>query len=99
VPGLGRVKGDFGGFLVTCFTHENDVRIKTEKRSQEPGETETDLRIDLGLHDAGEIVLNGIFGGDDLYAGVINIMECGIQGGGFPTAGWATDKDHSGRTS
>ena len=60
-----RLNGDFGDFEVADFADENDVGGLTQHRPEDSCEAQPDLFLHLALVDAGEVVFDGVFGGDD----------------------------------
>ena len=60
--------------------------------AQRPGEGVADLRVDLDLRDAGELVLDRILHGDDLLDAVVYFFESAGQRGGLAGAGRARDQ-------
>src|SRR5258705_176169 len=66
VARLRRLHGDARGLLVADLADEHDVRVLPEDRPQGAGERQLDLVVDLGLVDAGNLVLDGILDGDDV---------------------------------
>src|SRR5207302_6928995 len=55
------------------------------------GEVEGDVFVGLDLVDAGEVVLDGVFGGGDGDAGVVDLGERGVERGGLAGAGGPGD--------
>ena len=85
----GCLDGDFGGFVVADFPNKDDVRGLPEHRADDSGEVQADVVAHFALVDAGEVVLDGIFGGDDLFVGAVLLVERGVEGRGFAGTGGA----------
>ena len=83
VPRQRRLNGDVGGFAVADLAHEDDVGRLPQHGADDAGEIEADLVLHLHLIDAGKVVLDRIFGGDDFLVGPVHLVHGGIQGGGF----------------
>ena len=54
----GRLHGDFGCLLVADFADQDHVGILTQHRTQDAGESQLDIRLDLALDDAVDVVLD-----------------------------------------
>ena len=70
-----------------------DVRVLTQHGSQDSAEGQFDVRLDLALNDAVDVVFDRVFGGDQLAAGIVQFAQRGIERGGFSRAGGAGDDD------
>ena len=66
VAGERRLDRVLGRFQVANFADQHDVGVVTQNRPQRGGERQPDLRVDLDLVDAFELVLDRVFGRDDL---------------------------------
>src|SRR4029453_12532579 len=51
-----------------------------------------DLMAPLRLVDPRQVVLDGVFGGDDLDVGPVQLLERGVERGGFSRAGRPLDE-------
>ena len=89
------LNGDLRRFKIADFTHQNDVGILTQETSQQLGEGEFLIVIHLTLNQSGNVIFNGILGGEDFCAGVIQFVQCGVERGGFTAAGWTRDNHNS----
>jgi hypothetical protein len=87
VTGQRRLHGDFGGFAVADLADHDDVRVLAQDRAQACGEGQLDLRVDLDLADAGELVFDGILDGDDVLLPVVEPGQGGVEGRGLARAG------------
>ena len=66
VAGQRRLHGNLGRLQVADFAHQDFIRILTQDRPQALGERVADRLIDRHLHDAVDVVLDRILGGDYL---------------------------------
>ena len=66
VPGQRRLNGDFSRFKVTNFADQNLVRILPQNRSQRRSKRHPNLVVNRNLHDPVNVILNRVFGGDQL---------------------------------
>ncbi len=98
MSGLSSIKGYPGCFIIAYLTDEDNIRVKPQERAKQSCKCQIDLGFYLGLHDSGKAVFNGIFGGYDFDAGVIDILEGSVKGGGLSAARGARHQYHPGRT-
>ena len=56
------------------------------------GEGEADVGVDLQLGDAGDLVLDRVFDGDDLLGAVVGQFKCRVQRGALARAGGPGDQ-------
>jgi len=75
---------DLGRFLVADFSDHDDIGVLAEKRPKGFGESEPDLRVNVGLNDPRQVVLHGIFGGQNLRIGIIDGVQGRVERRGFP---------------
>ena len=68
MPGQRRLHGDLRGLQVADFADHDHVRILAQDRAQQAGEGQADLRLDLDLVDAAQLVLDRVLDGDHLAA-------------------------------
>jgi hypothetical protein len=64
----------------------------TQNAAQGHRERQADVRIDRHLGDAVDVVLDGVFRGDDFVRDFVQLVEGGIKGGGLAGAGRAGDQ-------
>jgi len=64
-----------------------------EHRAQALRKGEADLRVDLQLGDAGELVLDGIFNREDLHVRRVELGQTRVERRRLPGAGRAGDED------
>ena len=67
----------------------------TQEAAQEPGEGEVLINVYLALDQTFNVILNRIFGGEDLGLNVIEFVERGVQRSGLAGTGWTSDDDNS----
>ena len=68
VAGKRRLHGDLGGLGIANFADHDHVGVLAHDRAQAVGEGQPDLRLDVDLIDAAQLVLDRIFDGDDFFA-------------------------------
>jgi hypothetical protein len=84
-----------GGLKISNFADEKDVRVLPKHGTDNACERHPDFGFDLALVDAGQVVFDGVFGGDDLDVGPIQLVECGVESGGFARAGGTGNQEDS----
>ena len=89
VAGERRLNRVLGRFHIANFADEHDVRVVTQNRPQRRGEREPDLRMDLNLVDAFELVFDRVFGRDDLRRFVLDLEQRAVERRRFAGAGRA----------
>ena len=72
VAGERRLDGDLGGLEVAHLADHDHVRVLAEEGAQAAGEGEVNLRVDLRLADAGELILDRILDGEDVEVGRVD---------------------------
>jgi len=95
VAGEGGVDGDLGGFQIADFTDHDDVGGLAQHGAQGGGEGHADVGVDGNLVDAGELVFDRVFNGDDLAVGLVDVVETGVKSGGLAGTGRAGDEEDS----
>lgn len=73
------------GFGVTNFADHDDVRILAQDGAQSPGERHIHPAVYLGLSDAFQLVLDGIFDGQDITLGEFSSARIAYSVVLFPT--------------
>ena len=61
--------------------------------AQRRGKGQPDLGLDLKLHDARQLILDGIFNGDDLDGFFVQCVQTGVQRGGLAASGRSGEED------
>ncbi len=97
VPGQGCLDGDLGRLQVTDLSDQDDVGVLTQEVAQAPSERQVNLRLDLHLHDALEVIFDRVLSREDFHAHIVQFIEDGIEGGGFAAAGRPRAQDDPGR--
>jgi hypothetical protein len=87
VSGERRMDRDLGRLPVADLAHHDDVGILPQERTKRAGEGEADLRMHVHLMDAAYLVLDRIFGGQNVQVGGVDAVQAGIKGGGLAAAG------------
>src|SRR5262249_54933579 len=85
--------GNLGGFEIAHFADEDDVRVLPQKASQGAGKGHALLGVNLALDQSVDVVLDRVFGGQDLGVDLVERVERRVERGGFSRAGRAGD-DH-----
>jgi hypothetical protein len=91
VAGEGGLDGDLGGFQIAHFPQHDDVRVLAEEGAQGAAEGHAHRFIDRYLHDAFHVVFHGVFDGEEFDVNAVDLVEAGVEGGGFAAAGGAGD--------
>ena len=76
MAGERRLHGNASGFTVADLTHQDDVRVVTQNGAQAAGEGEPFFIVDRNLQHAVELVLHGIFNGDNFAFTTVEFAEC-----------------------
>jgi hypothetical protein len=92
VAGQRRGDRDLGGLAVADLADHDHVRIVAQEGAQPAGEGEIDLRVDLGLRDPLDLVLDRILDGEDVELGREDLGQAGVQRGGLAGAGRPGDQ-------
>ena len=95
MAGERRLHGDLRGFRVTDFTNHDHVRVLPHDGAQAVGEREPDLRLDLNLVDAAQLVFHRIFNRDDFLSRIVDFLKHTVEGGRLAAAGGAGYEDHA----
>ena len=83
VAGQAGLDGDLRGFQVADLTHQDDIRVLAQDGAQGAREAHVDAGVDLGLADAIEVILDGVFHGHDVERGVVQARQRRVQGRGL----------------
>src|SRR3982075_151424 len=89
------MNGNVGGLCISDLPHHDHVRILANESAQGSGKRETDLRLDLRLVDAGNLILNGVFDGQNLSCRVVEYAEHGRKRCRLTAARWPGDDDQA----
>jgi len=95
VTGLGGLNGNARGFFITDFADHEDIGILSEECAQCGCEGESGAGIEVDLADVGKLDFDRVFDGGDIFFGLVEVVEGGVEGGGFAAAGGACDEDHA----
>ena len=64
--------GNLGGLQVADLAHHDDVGVLAEEGAEGGGEGEADGVVDRHLHDALDLVFDGVLGGEELHVGRVH---------------------------
>src|SRR5271169_2169674 len=83
VAGEGGIDGDLCGLGVADFAHHNLVWVVPQDRPQSAGESQALFLVDWNLGNAANLVLDRILNCDQLVFVSLNLVQGGVQRGGF----------------
>ena len=92
VPGQRRLHGDFGRLQVADLADQDLVRVLPQDRPQALGERVADRRVDGHLHDAVDVVLDRVLGGDQLVLDRVQLVQRAVERGRLAGAGRTGDQ-------
>ena len=95
VAGERRLHGDLGRFGVTNLTDHDDVGVLAHDRAQPVGEGQADLRFDVNLIDAAELIFHRIFDGNDFFPRIVDFLQCAVKRRRLAAAGRPGNQDHA----
>ena len=95
VAGERRLDGNLRGFLVADFADHDFVGIVAQDGTQAARKGEPLLFIHGNLGDTAQLVLDGIFDGDNFVFVALDLVDGGIECGGFSGARGTCDQDHA----
>ena len=88
------MNGDLCRFQIAHFTDHDHVGVLTQERAQGFAESQPHRLIDRHLHDAFDIVFDGVLGRQQLRVDGVDPAQAGIKRGGFAATGRPGD-DHN----
>ena len=83
VTGQRSLHGNLRRFQIANLADQNGVRILPQDRSQARGKRNTDVMIDRNLHNAIDVILNGILGRNQFVFNRIQFTERRVEGRGL----------------
>src|SRR4029077_4373410 len=89
----GGVDGNLRGLEVAHFTNHDDVGVLAQERAQGLAERQAHALVDGDLHDAFDVIFDGVLGGQQLRVDGIDAAQARVKGRRFAAAGRARD-DH-----
>src|SRR5262245_78117 len=89
------MNGNVRRLLVAHFPDHDHVRILANESTQGGCKRETDLRLDLRLVDAGNLIFDRILDGQNLSCRVVEYAEHGGERRRLAAAGWPGDDDQT----
>ena len=84
---------DLRRLFVADLADHDDVGILAQESAQRAGEGQPDPWFDVQLVDPAELVLHGIFGGEDVAGGLVDAVEACVQRRCLAATGWAGHQD------
>jgi hypothetical protein len=93
VAGHRGAESHFGGFGITDFADQDDVRVLAHHRADAVGEVELGGFGDRGLAHQRHRVFHRVFEGHDVDALGVDVVEHRVKRGGLAAAGRAGDQD------
>ena len=75
VAGQRRLNRDLGGFQVADFADQDRIGVLPQDRAQATGKGHTDVIIDRNLDDAVDVVLDRVFGGNQLVRDLVQLGQ------------------------
>ena len=95
MPGERGLNGDLRCFQVAHFPQHDDIGVLAEKGAEGLAEGHADGVIDRDLHDALDVVFDGVFNSEQFGVDAVDAGEAGIKRGRFAGAGGAGDDENS----
>ena len=93
MAGQRRLDRDLRGLQIADLADHDHVRVVAQHRAQDMGEAQPDLRLDLDLVDAVELILDRVLDGQHLAVRRVELDQRGVERGGLAAAGRAGDQD------
>ena len=93
VAGKRRLNGHIGGLQVANLTDHDDIRILTQHGLYPLGKVHIDIGLNLHLIEAGLHHFDGVLNSADIHLAGGQLLEGGIQRGGFPRTSRARHED------
>ncbi len=79
--------------MIAHLAHQDDIRGLPQHGADNLREVEPDVVPHLDLVDARQVVLDRVFGRDDLAVGPVQLVQRGVERGRLARAGRARDQD------
>ena len=98
VPGQRRLHGRLGRLQVADLADHHDIRIVSQNGAQPAREGHVDLGVHLYLVDSVQVILDGVFDGEQLDLAADDFLKRRVQGGRLSAAGRAGYQDDPVRT-
>ena len=95
VAGERGLDGDLRGLEVANLTDHDDVGVLTQEGAQRRGEVQADVLVHLDLVDAAEVELDGILGGGEVLADLVELRERRVERGRLTRTGGPGDQHHA----
>src|SRR5947209_6075010 len=95
MTGHGSANRDVGRLNVTNFTDHDHVRVLAQNVAETAGKGELDFRFNVHLQNAGQLVLNRFFDGNDPPLHRIDAAEETVKRSRLATPGWTGEKNNT----
>ena len=95
VAGKCRLDGDFRGFKVANFAHQDNVGVLAQEGAQGRRKIQADLLLHLHLVHASQLEFNRVFGGHDVGIGLVQPRDGRVERVGFARSGRPGDQHHA----
>ena len=69
------LNGNLRRFQIPDFTNHDHIRVLSKDSPKPPGEGHIHLGVDLGLADTRQVVLDGVFDGQNIAASVVDLLQ------------------------
>jgi hypothetical protein len=94
MTGKRRLDGDLRRLKVAGLAYHDPIGVLAQERPQGSRKRQTDTVVHRHLHDAFQVVFDGLLCGNQLRIDCVDLPQAGIQRGCFSGAGWSgRDKD------
>ncbi|MCY1455500.1 hypothetical protein D9M71_726380 [compost metagenome] len=95
VPRQRGLHRNLGGLPIADLAHHDHVRVLSQDGTQTTGEGHVDLAVDLSLADAGKVVLDRVFDGEDIARYLVEVRKRGVQRRGLAGTGGPGDQENA----
>ena len=95
VPGQRRFDGDLRGLEVADLAHEDAIRVLPQEGAERFVEGHAHGVVHLHLHDAFDVVLHRVFGGQELVADHVDLAQRRVERGGLAGTGRARHQQNA----
>ena len=86
---------NLGSFRVADFADHDHIGILAHDRAQAVGERKADLWLNLDLIYPAKLIFDRIFDGDNLFPGVVDLLQGSVKGCGLATPRRPGDEHHA----
>ena len=92
MAGEAGLDGDLRGLEVADFTDQDHVRVLTEEAAQQLRERQLLVVVDAALDETVDVILDGVFGGEDLDRRIVDRLQRGVERGRLARSGRSRDE-------